>query len=197
MPKPTIVLASGNPGKLAEMRDLLAPLDVTIRAQSEFSLEPAAETGLTFVENAILKARHAAQHTGLAAIADDSGIAVDALRGAPGVHSARFAGEHASDAANRARLLEALAGVEPAARSARFHCIIVYLRHAADPTPVISQGSWEGSVLECERGDGGFGYDSLFWVPEQQASAAELPPEVKNRLSHRGQAMRRLLDALR
>src|SRR5699024_3848988 len=127
----------------------LAPLDVTIRAQSEFSLEPAAETGLTFVENAILKARHAAQHTGLAAIADDSGIAVDALRGAPGVHSARCAGGHASDAASRARLLEALAGVEPAARSARFHCIFVYLRDAADPTPVISQGSWEGSVLEC------------------------------------------------
>lgn len=196
-PDRSLVLATNNPGKLAEMRSLLAPLGVDVVAQSEFALTAASETGLTFVENAIIKARHAAHHTGLAAIADDSGLEVDALDGAPGVFSARFAGPDASDAANRTRLLEAMAQVAPDARSARFHCVMVYLRHASDPAPLICQGTWEGAMLERPRGNGGFGYDPLFWIAGQHASAAELAPEVKNRLSHRGQAARQLISLLR
>jgi XTP/dITP diphosphohydrolase len=154
----------------------------------------ADETGLTFVENAILKARNAAQHTGLPAIADDSGLEVDFLNGAPGIYSARYAGDGGS-AANNAKLLEALAGVPEAGRSARFQCLLVYLRHADDPTPIICQGTWEGWILEAPRGAAGFGYDPLFFVPTEGLSAAELPAERKNTLSHRGQALRCLLAA--
>ena len=151
----SVVLASGNAGKLAELSRILAPLGFTLRAQSEFGVPEVAETGLTFVENAILKARAAAQHTGLPAIADDSGLEVDWLQGAPGIHSARYSG--AGDEGNNRKLLEALQGVPREQRSARYQCVIVYLRHATDPTPVICQGSWEGHILEAPQGDGGFG----------------------------------------
>ncbi len=163
--------------------------------QSDFGVPDADETGLTFVENAILKARNAAAHTGLAAIADDSGLEVDHLNGAPGIYSARYAGGGGS-AANNAKLLEALSGVDEARRSARFQCVLVYLRHADDPTPIICQGTWEGRILPTLQGDDGFGYDPLFYVPDEGCSAAELPAERKNTLSHRGQALQCLLAAL-
>lgn len=191
-----IVLASGNPGKVREINQLLADLDLHVQPQSEYGVEDAEETGLTFVENAILKARNAAQHTGLPAIADDSGIEVDALNGAPGIFSARFAGVGASDRDNLEKLLADLQGVAEADRGARFQCLLVYLRHAADPTPLICQGTWEGRILTEPRGTGGFGYDPLFFVPTHDCSSAELPPEVKNALSHRGQALRKLVSTL-
>ena len=191
-----IVLASSNPGKVREINQLLAELDLQVRPQSEFNVIDAEETGLTFVENAILKARNAAQHTGLPAIADDSGIEVDALRGAPGIYSARFAGTGASDRENLDKLLAELDGVPEAQRSARFQCLMVYLRHANDPTPLICQGTWEGRILTTARGDNGFGYDPVFYVPTHDCSSAELPADVKNSLSHRGQALRRLVSAL-
>ncbi len=192
-----VVLASGNPGKLAEMRALLGALQMEVVPQSAFDVPAAEETGLSFVENAILKARNAARHTRLPALADDSGIEVDALDGAPGIYSARFAGPDAADADNNARLLEALTGLPEARRSARYQCIVVYMRHAADPVPLICQGSWEGRILAQAQGSGGFGYDPLFWVPELGCSAAQLPSEEKNRRSHRGQALRCLAEALR
>lgn len=192
-----IVLASSNPGKLAEFRQLLAGTGHEILPQSALFVPEAEETGLSFVENAILKARNAARHAVLPAIADDSGLEVDALNGAPGIFSARFAGANADDAANNRRLLELMQGVPEAERRARFQCVLVYLRHAEDPSPVICQGTWEGRLLENPRGEGGFGYDPLFFVPELNASAAELDPATKNRLSHRGQAMAKLLAALR
>ncbi len=191
-----IVLASSNPGKVREINQLLADLDLQVRPQSEFGVEDAEETGLSFVENAILKARNAARHTGLPAIADDSGIEVDALNGAPGIYSARFAGTGASDRDNLEKLLADLRGVPEAGRSARFQCLLVYLRHAADPTPLICQGTWEGRILHEPRGTHGFGYDPVFYVPTHDCSSAELPPEVKNALSHRGQALRKLVSAL-
>jgi XTP/dITP diphosphohydrolase len=191
-----LVLASNNPGKAREIAQLLAGQQISVRPQSDFGAPEAAETGLSFVENAILKARNAALHGGLPAIADDSGIEVDALNGAPGIYSARYAGPGADDAANNAKLLQALAGTPEAERTARFQCVMVYLRHPDDPTPLICQGTWEGRILEAPQGDGGFGYDPLFLVPDQGCSAAELAPEVKNRLSHRGQALRQLLAAL-
>jgi XTP/dITP diphosphohydrolase len=190
-----IVLASSNPGKVREINQLLAELDLQVRPQSEFNVVDAEETGLTFVENAILKARNAAQHTGLPAIADDSGIEVDALRGAPGIYSARFAGTGASDRENLNKLLAELDGVPEAQRSARFQCLMVYLRHAGDPTPLICQGTWEGRILTTARGDNGFGYDPVFYVPTHDCSSAELPAAVKNSLSHRGQALRQLVSA--
>ncbi|MFM1892185.1 MAG: hypothetical protein RLZ44_1262 [Pseudomonadota bacterium] len=198
MPSPPkdLVLASNNPGKAREIGQLLAGRQVHVRPQSDFGVPEAEETGLTFVENAILKARNAALHSGLPAIADDSGIEVDALHGAPGIYSARYAGAGADDAANNAKLLQALAEVPEAERTARFQCVMVYLRHAEDPTPLICQGTWEGRILQAPQGDHGFGYDPLFLVPDQGCSAAELAPEVKNRLSHRGQALRQLLAAL-
>ena len=156
----------------------------------------AEETGLTFVENAILKARNAALHSGLAAIADDSGIEVDALRGAPGIYSARYAGPGASDQANLEKLLDALKDVPQQQRSARFQCLMVYLRHAEDPTPIICQGTWEGLIAREPAGDNGFGYDPVFWVPSHGCTSAQLPPQEKNRLSHRGQALHKLLAAL-
>lgn len=193
----TIVLASGNAGKLREINELLRELDLIVEPQSKFGVTDAEETGETFVENAILKARHAARVTGHAAIADDSGLEVDALDGAPGVRSARYAGDKATDAANVAKLLAALRDVPEAKRTARFHCVLAYMRRANDPTPVIAHGAWEGRIAFEPRGTNGFGYDPVFIVPERGCTSAELPPDVKNRLSHRGQALRLLLDILR
>jgi XTP/dITP diphosphohydrolase len=191
-----IVLASSNPGKVREINELLADLDLQAQPQGDFGVEDVEETGLTFVENAILKARNAARHTGLPAIADDSGIEVDALNGAPGIYSARFAGPGASDSDNLEKLLDALLGVPGEQRSARFQCLVVYLRHADDPTPLICQGTWEGSILQAPRGANGFGYDPVFHVPAYDCSSAELTAEVKNAVSHRGQALRQLAAAM-
>lgn len=191
----TIVLASGNSGKLAELQRILAPLGLSLRRQSDYSVPEVDETGLTFVENALLKARAAATHSGLPAIADDSGLEVDALQGAPGVRSARYAAG-GGDAANNAKLLAALEEVPEAQRSARYQCVLVYLRHPSDPTPLICSGSWEGRILTAPRGNGGFGYDPLFWVPECGCSAAELDATEKNRISHRARASAALLEAL-
>ena len=191
-----VVLASSNPGKVREINELLADLALNVVPQSEYGVTDAEETGLTFVENAILKARNAALHTGLPAIADDSGIEVDALNGAPGIYSARYAGTGAGDRANLEKLLAELAGVPEEKRTARFQCLMVYLRHAHDPVPLICQGTWEGRILLAPRGDNGFGYDPVFYVPTHDCSSAELPPEIKNTLSHRGQALRNLLAAL-
>lgn len=192
-----IVLATGNAGKVREFGQLLAAFDAEVIPQTQLNVSSVPETGLTFVENALIKARHAAEVTGLPALADDSGIEVDALSGAPGIYSARFAGEDAHDAENNQLLLEKLQHVPEAERTARYHCVIVYLRHALDPTPLICHGIWEGKVLNAPQGDKGFGYDPLFLIPEQQCSAAELSSELKNQLSHRGQAMRELQAALR
>ncbi len=191
-----IVLASNNPGKVREIAQLLATLDLSVLPQSQFDVPDVEETGLTFVENAILKARNAAQKTGLAAIADDSGLEVDALNGAPGIHSSRYAGVGSSDQANLDKLLQALIDVPQDDRSARFQCLMVYLAHEHDSTPLICQGTWEGRILFEPRGDNGFGYDPVFFVPTHNFSSAELPPEIKNELSHRGQALRTLVAAL-
>jgi len=191
-----IVLASNNPGKVREIGAMLADSGIEILPQSDFAVSEVEETGPTFVENAILKARHAAEHTGLPAIADDSGLVVDALNGAPGIYSARYAGENASDADNLHKLLEAMADVPEDQRSARFVCLMVFLRHAADPLPLICQGIWEGRITTAPSGAGGFGYDPVFFVPEKGCTSAELPPDEKNRLSHRGQALRCLTAAL-
>ncbi len=196
MSQQRIVLASNNAGKVREIGQLLATQQIEVIPQREFAIEDIEETGLTFVENAILKARHAAQHSGLPAIADDSGIEVDALQGAPGIYSARYAGEPGDDQANNRKLLEELKGLPDEQRTARFQCLLVYMRHAADPTPLICQGTWEGRILHELQGDNGFGYDPLFWVPTEGCSSAELDPEVKNRLSHRGQALRLLLERI-
>ena len=193
----TIVLASSNAGKVREFNQLLAGLQLEVVPQSHFNVADAEETGLTFVENAILKARNAAQHAHRPALADDSGLEVDALDGAPGIYSARYAGPGAGDRANLEKLLAMLAGVPEAQRSARFQCVLVYMRHALDPTPLICQGTWEGRILTEARGRGGFGYDPVFFVPSHGCSSAELPAEVKNALSHRGQALQKLLAALR
>jgi len=192
----TVVLASSNAGKVREFNQLLGGLQLEVVPQSQFSVADADETGLTFVENAILKARNAAQHTGLAALADDSGLEVDALHGAPGIYSARYAGPRASDAENLEKLLAMLKDVPEERRGARFQCVLVYLRHALDPTPLICQGTWEGYILTAPRGTSGFGYDPVFFVPTHACSAAELPAETKNALSHRGQALLQLLAAL-
>lgn len=192
----TIVLASNNPGKVREFNALLADHHIEVVPQSQFGVAEADETGLSFVENAILKARNAAAHTGLPAIADDSGLEVDALNGAPGIYSARYAGIGAGDRANLEKLLADLKDVPEAQRTARFQCLMVYMRHANDPTPLICQGTWEGRILFEPRGSQGFGYDPVFFVPTHDCSSAELPPEVKNALSHRGQALRKLVAAL-
>jgi len=191
-----LVLASGNAGKLREFHQLLAPLGFDVRPQADFDVPEVEETGLTFVENALLKAREASRVSGLPALADDSGLEVDALNGAPGIYSARFAGEPKSDARNNARLLERLAEVPEGQRTGRYWCVLVYLRHAEDPVPLIVQRSWEGEILAHPRGEGGFGYDPLFWLPEQGMSVAELSPAEKNRLSHRGRALQALVEAL-
>lgn len=191
-----IVLATGNAGKVREFAQLLAEFDAEIIPQTQLNVSNVPETGLTFVENALIKARHAAEITGLPAIADDSGIEVDALKGAPGIYSARFAGENATDVDNNQLLLQQLQAIPEAERTARYHCVIVYLRHALDPTPLICHGIWEGRVLTAPQGENGFGYDPLFLIPEQQCTAAQMPPDLKNKLSHRGQAMRELQAAL-
>ena len=191
-----IVLASSNPGKVREINQMLAGLHLDVVPQSDFKVIDAEETGLTFIENALLKARNAARHTGLPAIADDSGLEVDYLNGAPGIYSARYAGKNASDEQNLQKLLDDLIGVPEQERSARFQCLLVYLRHEFDPTPIICQGTGEGRILIEPRGANGFGYDPVFFVPTHDCSSAELPPEIKNKLSHRGQALRALVTTL-
>jgi len=187
-----LVLASGNPGKLRELSAILGELGYQLHAQSEFDVDEVAETGTTFVENAIIKARHAAALTGLPALADDSGIEVDALDGAPGVYSARFSGADADDAANNALLVDKLRGIPAAQRSARYRAVIVLMRHAADPSPLICEGSWEGMIQLEPAGEGGFGYDPYFFLPDRGCTSAQLSASEKNRLSHRGAALEEL-----
>ena len=191
-----VVLASGNAGKVKEFMQMLSGVGMDVRPQSEFNVSDADETGLTFVENAILKARHAAEITGLPAIADDSGIEVDALKGQPGIYSARYAGVGAGAAACNEKLLEALQGVPEAERTARFRCCIVMMQHAADPSPIIAEGSLEGRIVEQPTGAEGFGYDPLFFVPTHNMTAAEMEPAEKNKISHRGIALKALLEKL-
>ena len=191
-----VVLATGNAGKVREMSDLLSDYGFNVLSQSEFNVPDVAETGTTFIENAIIKARHAAKCTGLPAIADDSGLEVDALSGAPGVYSARYAGIEATDSANIDKLLESLHHVPDEQRSARFHCVLVFMRHENDPTPLVCHGQWEGKILTKRCGENGFGYDPVFYVPETACASAELEPKDKKRLSHRGKALQRLFKAL-
>lgn len=191
-----VVLASANAGKLRELAALLAPLDLTLTAQGELGIAAAEESGTTFLENALLKARHAAREARLPALADDSGIEVDALGGRPGVFSARYAGEGASDAANLRLLLEELAGVPEARRGARYQCVIVLVRDAADPRPLVARGTWEGRIARAPRGTGGFGYDPVFLPHGEERTAAELGAAQKNALSHRAQALRALVAML-
>ncbi|WP_353350048.1 RdgB/HAM1 family non-canonical purine NTP pyrophosphatase [Oceaniserpentilla sp. 4NH20-0058] len=202
MSKQKIVLASGNKGKLAELQNALDGFDVELVPQSEFNVSDADETGLSFIENAILKARHASLATGLPALADDSGLAVDALNGAPGIYSARYCtmdGEagSASDEKNNLKLLNALKNVHAENRTARFHCVLAYVRHAKDPNPLICQGSWEGSIQESLDGQGGFGYDPLFFIEELNCTSAQLSKQEKNQISHRGQAIAQLKTVFR
>ncbi len=193
----TLVLASSNKGKLKEIKNILADINLTVIPQSEFNIVDVEETGLSFVENSILKARHASQVTGLPAIADDSGLEVDALDGAPGIYSARYAGETATDQQNVEKLLNELKDIPDHLRTARFQCLIVFMRHAKDPTPVIAQGYWEGKILLTARGTRGFGYDPVFWVADHKCSAAELTAEHKNRISHRAKALQKLCATLK
>ncbi|MGL5949199.1 MAG: RdgB/HAM1 family non-canonical purine NTP pyrophosphatase [Aeromonas sp.] len=195
----TLVLATGNQKKVKELAAMLADLTIAVRPQSEFNLSDADETGTTFVENAIIKARHAAELTGLPAVADDSGLEVDALNGQPGVYSARFAGDKATDSDNIDKLLADLRALNLPADTpvtARFWCVLVFMRHAADPTPLICQASWEGRILPARQGEQGFGYDPVFYVPSEDQSAAELCAARKNLISHRGQALAQLKAAL-
>lgn len=192
-----VVLATGNAGKVRELAHLLADFGLDVVAQTELGVESAEETGLTFIENAILKARHAAAETGLPAVADDSGLAVDVLGGAPGIYSARYAGVDASDQQNLDKLLVALKDVPQGQRNAQFHCVLVYMRHAEDPTPLVCHGSWPGEIAFAEAGEGGFGYDPIFFVPELGKTAAELTREEKSAVSHRGQALKLLLSAMK
>ncbi len=191
-----LVLASRNPGKLRELSALLDESRYKIIPQADFNVPEVAETGTTFVENAIIKARHAAQYSGLAALADDSGIVVDALNGEPGVRSARFSGSDATDESNNILLVEKLRSVPEAQRSARYQAVIVYMRNAADPSPIICEGSWEGIIVLEAKGSGGFGYDPYFYLPDYGCTSAELSADEKNRISHRGQALRLLLEKL-
>jgi XTP/dITP diphosphohydrolase len=191
-----IVLASGNAGKVMEINSLLQSNGFEVVSQNEFNVPEVVEDGLTFVENAIKKARNACKHTGLPAIADDSGIEVDALHKAPGIYSARYAGKDADDAKNNSKLLEALRDVPEAERTARYQCVMVYMLSEYDPTPIITQGSLEGRILTSPLGDGGFGYDPLFWLEDKNCSAAQLSLQEKNRISHRGQALQALVKKL-
>jgi XTP/dITP diphosphohydrolase len=191
-----IVLASNNSGKIREFNELLSSYNLQVVQQSEFGVEDAEETGLTFVENAILKARHASTRTNLPAIADDSGLVVDALQGAPGIYSARYAGEHGNAKANIQKLLADLKNIPDEKRTAYFYCTLVFMAHANDPTPLICQGKWHGYILNEPSGEKGFGYDPVFYVPQHKKSAAELPLDVKNKISHRGLALQSLLQAL-
>ncbi len=192
-----IVLASNNKGKVREFNQLLSGLDMEVVPQNTFDIPEVDETGLSFVENAILKARNAAAHSGLPAIADDSGLEVDVLNGAPGIYSARFAGKGASDADNLQKLLRDIKNVPEAQRTARFQCVLVYMRHKDDPTPIICQGTWEGVITQAPQGENGFGYDPIFYVPTHHCTSAQLTPEQKNALSHRGQALQKLLVELK
>lgn len=192
-----VVLATGNPGKVNELADLLRDFGMDIVAQTSLGVESAEETGLTFIENAILKARHASQQTGLPAIADDSGISVDALGGAPGIYSARYAGEGATDEQNLHKLLDAMKSVPDGQRQAQFNCVLVYLRHAEDLTPLVFHGRWHGVITHTPCGQGGFGYDPIFYVPELNCTSAELSKSEKQAVSHRGKALTMLLDALK
>jgi XTP/dITP diphosphohydrolase len=190
-----IVLASNNQGKLKEFSQILAPLSWTVHAQAEFAVPEAEEPFFTFVENALAKARHASRHTGLPALADDSGICVRALGGKPGVLSARYAGEPKSDQRNNAQLISDLAGCDD--KSAYYYCVLVYVRSEFDPQPIIADGMWHGELIDTPIGDAGFGYDPYFWLPELQKTVAQLSHEQKNSLSHRGQAIRNLLEKLK
>lgn len=192
-----IVLASNNKGKVREFGEILSTLNMEVVPQATFNIDDADETGLTFVENAIIKARHASAIAGLPAIADDSGLEVDFLNGAPGIYSARYSGEGATDEKNLLKLLDALKGVPEAERTARFQCLLVYMRHAEDPTPLICQGTWEGIITTEPHGENGFGYDPIFHVPTHNCSSAQLSSDEKNILSHRGQALKTLLTALK
>jgi len=202
MSKQKVVLASGNKGKLAELQNALDGFNVELIPQSEFNVTDAEETGLSFIENAILKARHASMATGLPALADDSGLEVDALDGAPGIYSARYSimdGEDgpATDEKNNQKLLNALKGVQPENRTARFHCVLAFVRHAKDPNPLIAQGAWEGTIQSELDGQGGFGYDPLFFIKELNCTSAQLTKEEKNKISHRGQAIEQLKKVFR
>jgi len=192
-----VVLASSNPGKIREFAEILDPLHIELIPQSEFGVQDAEETGLSFVENAIIKARHAAKLTGLPAIADDSGLAVDALNGEPGIYSARYAGIHADAKANIDKLLIAMQNLPDEKRHASFHCLLVFMLHELDPTPLISHGSWKGIILREAKGDKGFGYDPVFYLPSEKMTSAELPSVIKNKISHRGLAINSFLKMLR
>lgn len=191
-----VVLASNNPGKLKELQKLFTHANIQLIPQQELKVPEIEETGLTFVENAIIKARNACQHTNLPAIADDSGLEVDALKGAPGIYSARYAGVKRTTKNYCARLLRELKDIPPDARAARFRCVLVFLRHQYDPAPVIAQGTWQGRIIDEPMGDNGFGYDPVFYIEKFDQTVAQLPPEIKNELSHRGQAMQSLLKKL-
>lgn len=192
-----IVLATNNQGKVNELQTLLADAGFNIVAQKQFNVPDAEETGLTFVENAILKARHTAKLTGLPAIADDSGLVVKALNGAPGIYSARYAGEHGNDQSNNEKLLNALKNVPPENRQAYFYCALVYLQHENDPTPIICLGKWDGVILNELKGEGGFGYDPLFYIPQLNCTAAELTKDHKSQISHRGLALKQLIAQIK
>jgi XTP/dITP diphosphohydrolase len=192
-----LVLASGNAGKLKELSAMLRSQHWTVRPQSDWPIEEAVEDGISFVENALIKARHAAHFTGLPALGDDSGLVVDALHGLPGIYSARYAGQGADDDANNWKLLHSLQGVAMPERTAHFYCAMALVRYAEDPAPLIATGKWSGMILDRARGEGGFGYDPLFWVPDLESSSAELEPAVKNRLSHRGQALAQLAGQMK
>ena len=191
-----IVLATGNQGKVKELATMLSGLGFNVLPQSDFKVSDVPETGTTFVENAIIKARHASKQTGLPAIADDSGLAVSALGGAPGVYSARYSGEHATDQSNITKLLKAMADIPKDQRQAKFLCVLVFMRHADDPSPIICQGEWYGEITSSQTGDQGFGYDPVFWVAEQNCTSAQLSSQQKNKLSHRGKALELLLTQL-
>lgn len=191
-----VVLASGNQGKLTEFQQLLAEYQLEVFPQSEFGIQDAEETGLTFIENALIKARHASRQSGLPALADDSGLVIDALDGEPGIYSARYAGEHANDQKNIDLVLSKMADVLDLQRTARFHCVLVYLAHPEDPTPLVCHGQWQGSIAHVQTGSGGFGYDPIFWVSECRCTAAELTKEQKNARSHRAKAIKILMSQI-
>jgi XTP/dITP diphosphohydrolase len=193
LPDRTLVLASGNPGKLRELKAMLDPLGWVVMPQSDWAISEADEDGLSFIENALIKARHASKYTGLPALGDDSGLVVDALNGAPGIFSSRFGGANADDISNNNKLLSALEGVPKSARSAHFYCAMALVRHAQDPSPLLATGRWDGQIMKIPAGGGGFGYDPLFWVPEKGCSSAELPEQIKNRFSHRGKALSEMM----
>ncbi len=192
----TIILATGNHGKLREFSEIFSPLPIQIKPQSDWNVSPVEETGLTFVENALIKARHASIETGLPTLADDSGLVVDALGGRPGIYSSRYAGENAGEHAYTAKLLHEMQDIPPAERTARFVCVLAFLQHPEDPMPIITQATWEGTILTERRGHGGFGYDPVFFVPHENCSAAELDSRRKHELSHRGRATQLMLKAL-